>query len=258
NVYSLGSTSSPRARTSALPWRTRALEHTAAGPLRSPTHSAGQQAQCRRTGLPASRHSRQERASHLSLAPRIRRLSEARCAVARGQSHPGRGARRPSPPGGRPNSIAVRGARRSLRIIRMGLEWGHIDSHPLVERQRSQQSVKLPFAPGAIEPEDLFGRCVAHLPDSCEVTPLDQPGGGGRLGLLSGPFLGRRRSFRNSDLKPAHELHDVLLYRRVLPPFNTTVSPRDAPTSVPRSDPAARSALRSPKWRQPSRTSPTR
>jgi hypothetical protein len=84
----------------------------------------------------------------------------------------------------------------------MGLERSDADAHPLIQRQRLEQTVELRFAVGAVKAEDpALARSDGPLPEPDEVPLVHELGGGGCFGALAVLDLGRRSSVRNVDLE---------------------------------------------------------
>ncbi len=100
------------------------------------------------------------------------------------------------------------------RVVGMGLEWDDSNLHPLVQRQRAEQTVELGSAVGSVQPEDLRLAGDGPLPHPDEMSLRDQLGGAGCLGGFACRDLGFRGTARNDDLELDEEFHHVLLVPR--------------------------------------------
>jgi hypothetical protein len=84
----------------------------------------------------------------------------------------------------------------------MGLEWSDGDAHPLVERQRTEQTIEFDFGVSAIQPEDLgLAEWGGSAPDPQKMPFIHQLGCGGRLGVLAFVDLRLWSSLRHLDLE---------------------------------------------------------
>src|SRR6266511_3262986 len=97
------------------------------------------------------------------------------------------------------------------RVVGVGLEWGDGDVHPLIERQRAEQTIQLSFAVSAVQANGGIAAGDGPLPDPDKMPLVRQLGCGGCLGALAVLDLSVRGPVGNIDLELDQEFHGLLL-----------------------------------------------